>query len=528
MNTKSDTDSVVIEVPISITSQQALVNSLLSISEAIQSFLDSLILTAKSHGQITEADTIIVTRKQLQETARSLGRGASDPVMSKRLTSLCELHVATLHVHKSIEGRDRYHLYKFSDLTALAALPHVRVPKEKKTKATRRTPNSVSVQKELFIRDPNAIMLQGHKELSVFFHQQIFNGILDTAMRLSQKDTRKIIDVTYNIAGAPLYIRATCSTDIDSGIAILTDQRAMRPIISYCKKDIARKRAALAAEHGDSFEASMVPNLFRLDIHELCDLMGLQPLSENINRVVTMMQRLADTTFRVDARENSWFRENFSLMMGLDDVQSDVFEFRFLHNMEIAREHQTVLDMFGTSSEELVPRIYSFSLEIRLFYSLVVGDSTIFLSHQALSNERSGIIQRFYNWARGFISGRSKPGLRNKWYSITDMHQKLTPAARFDNFRRHFLTALERFAIGEFQRGVKGEFLVYGYYVYYEKRDDGEWFRFDRDRNDTIVGDNSNHNVQLRQSYIDLIEGDDYSIIAEDNPLPLLENQGND
>jgi hypothetical protein len=94
--------------------------------------------------------------------------------------------------------------------------------------------------------------------------------------------------------------------------------------------------------------------------------------------------------------------------------------------------------------------------------------------------------------------------MRNKWYSVVDMHEKLPPAARFDNFRTHFISALEKFAVdGNFKRGKAGKSLVYGYYVYYESRTDGEWFRFERDRNDSIVGDNSRHNVLVRQNLLE-------------------------
>jgi hypothetical protein len=80
------------------------------------------------------------------------------------------------------------------------------------------------------------------------------------------------------------------------------------------------------------------------------------------------------------------------------------------------------------------------------------------------------------------------------------MHEYLTPASRPDAFRMYFLRALKKFdQNGDWQQGKSGTSLVYGYYVYYEHRDGEDMFRFERDPDDPIVGDNSRHNVLLRQ-----------------------------
>lgn len=516
-----DTDSVIIELDQIVLTQAPLVQNLMSISAGLQTFLLNLIAATIEHGVDAgsvfhlglkpEPDSTnenkLVTRKRLQDfILKAKGpdatRGASDALVSKRLGELAALNVAVSKVYTGVSGKEKYYHYRVTDLIRLASLPPVR--KHVKIKKGRRTKTQVMLQKEFFLKDEKAIFLQGHKELSVHIHQRIFNGILDSAMRLSHKDQRQEIEVSYTVMGKPLIIRATCSTGADSGISTLTDQRAMRPIIAYCKKEIARRKAQLIAQHGENFMPSMVPNIFKLDIYDLCMLMGMKPLSENINQAVAMMRRLADTSFRVDARKNQWFKENFSMMPGSDGVISDIFEFRFLSNLEIAEDHGAMADLFNAPPEELRPRFYTFSLEIRLFYSLVLDDSsTIFISHQDLSSEQSGIIQRLYNWARFWVSGRERPNVSQKWYSLVEMHEKLTPAARLDNFRIYFLRALSKKAIGEFQLGVGGKSLVYGYYVYYQYKDGTDYFRFERDRNDPIVGDNSKHAVLLRQSVLD-------------------------
>jgi len=132
--------------------------------------------------------------------------------------------------------------------------------------------------------------------------------------------------------------------------------------------------------------------------------------------------------------------------------------------------------------------------------------STFFISHPALSSEQSGIIHRLYNWARFWVSGRERTNVSQKWYTLVEMHEKLTPAARLDNFRRYFLRALAKKAVGDFTLGKSGCSLVYGYYVHYKSEDGHDYFRFERDKTDPIVGDNSAHNVLTRQDLIEHLE----------------------
>lgn len=510
-------DSVIIELDRQVQGQESLVLNLMSISAGLQLFLLNVInaskkysITPKYKSFALDEGSKIITRVQLQKfilDSKEGTRGASDALISRRLSELAELKVCSSKVYAGAASREKYYHHRITDLSKLASLKPIR--SEIKSPAKRRTKSLVMIQREFFQKDEQAIFLRGHKDLSVHIHQQIFNGILDSAMRLSHKDTRREIEVDYQIVGKPLVIKALCSSSHDSGIAILTDQRAMRPIVAFCKKEIARRKVKLQNEYGSNYLPSMVPNIFRLDIHDLCDLMGMKPHSENIDLAVAMMRRLADTTFIVDASKNDWFKDNFSMMPGSNGVLSDVFEFRFLQNLEIAREHVEAADLFGKSPGDLRPRFYTFSLEIRLFYSLVMDDSaTLFISHQELSAEQSGILHRLYNWARFWVSGRERPQLAQKWYSLTEMHEKLTPAARLDNFRVYFIRALAKKAVGEFKQGVGGVSLVYGYFVYYERRDGGDFFRFERDKDDYIVGDNSKHNVLTRQSLLEQFQSE--------------------
>ncbi len=509
-------DTVFIEVEATALSQESLVNNVTSLTNAEKKFLLNLVQLAKTL-ELSAEGSALLSRKQLQAFIIDNGGKASDPLVSRRLVALVTLGVVTSTTHMQ-PGRQRIKHFFVKDLALLASKPSVAKPTKTKPKS-RRTKSLVSQQRELFRKDQKAVFLENPKAISIYFHEQVFNGILDASMRLSGKDERKEIVVETMVAGKPLQISATCSSGANSGIAMLTDQRAMRSIISFCKKEIASRRAKLAAENGeDNYDPRVIPNLFHIDIHDLCGLMGMTCVNTNLDQIVHMMQRLADTKFRVDATQNDWFRESFSLLPGGEEgSKSDTFEFRFLNNFEIAHENSTIEDLFGANLSELRPRFYTFSLEIRIFYTLLYDStSNLFLSHDRLGTERSGIIQRFYNWARAYISGRAKKGLNNKWFSLREMYNHLTPAARFDNFRNYFLRGLRKFACEDtpWIPGKSGKALVYGYYVFYERRGGEDLFRFARDPNDEIVGDNSRHNVLLRKSMIEQMQSLDY------DPLP--------
>ena len=492
-------DTVIVEVTPQVLAQASLVENLASITLGLQHFLKAMLEVGLSPGKSIN-DNRILPRNAIQERLKANGNGFSDSMVSRRLKELLDSGVATLETIPQ-PGRTRLNHYRIADLSPLAGLPSIRKTTKRRV---RRTKAQVRSQREMFKRDENAILLQDHKNMSIHFHEQVFNGILDSAMRLSHKDPRKEITVECRVAGKPLRITANCSSAGDSDVATLTDQRAMRAIISYCKKNIAKRRAEMIAELGEiAFSRSEVPDTFHLDIHDLCNLMGMACVNTNLDHIVGMMRRLADTNFRVDASANEWFRDNFSILPGgqKDLPVSDMFEFRFLQNFEIAHEHVKISDLFGVDVTEPRPRFYTFNLERRLFCALLYESSkNLFLSHEGLASERSGIIQRFYNWARAFVSGRNKQNLNQRWYSIHTMHEYLTPASRPDAFRTYFLRALKKFdQNGDWQQGKSGTSLVYGYYVYYEHRDGEDMFRFERDPDDPIVGDNSRHNVLLRQ-----------------------------
>lgn len=504
-------ETVIIELSAGAYHQRDLVEDLTTITSGLKTFLLILIDIASEKAEANQkSGSHLVGRSQIQDKLIQAGHGASDALVSRRLAELKKAGVCEMETQ--IQESKRVNHYKLANLTKLALLKPRKANSTEGTKQRRRTKSIINAQRELFSDDRKGLLLSGPEDI-IFFNQQLFNGILDTAMRVSSKDERKTISVTYKVHGDPLRITSSCSAKEGSGLLMMTDQRAMRCIISYCKKRIEHLKLKLTDQYGAGFDRRFIPNVFHIDIHELCSLMGMRCVNTNLDIVVGMMERLSDTTFEVDASDNPWFMNTFSMFLLAkqteDDqpIRSDRYKIQFLNNFESARENESLPDLFGDSMENLRPRYYTFSLEQRLFYSLISDEAfNLFLSHEELSTERSGIVQRFYNWARAYISGRNKPGVEKKWFTLHEIHAALTPGHRLDNFRNYFLSALEKFSVSEdWNRKGSGTSLIYGYYVNYKRENGEDYFQIQRDREDPIVGDNSRHNVLLRQKQIDLL-----------------------
>lgn len=502
-----------------------LLPSLCSITLAMENFLDTLIHASSQSNIYTGDDDqfVVVSFDDVLEASRTLNRGESISLIRRRLSELEKLGLLEIQKHYGSTNSARYAVYEVKDLTPLINMPHVRDLSKEKVKRSRHSKQSITLTKDFFGTDETTIMLTGHKDVQVFWHNKLFNGILDLASRLSAKDTRTVIDVECMINNEPLSIRALCSSDATSSISMLSDQRVMRPLNGYCLKEIRRIMKKLERQHGKDFDRRLVPNRFCIDIHELCSLMGLKPSKSAIDAVVIKMRRLADTTYHVDASRSPWFQRTFSSIAFESRVFSDSYEFRYINSLEIAREQGQVADMFGHSVESFTPRFYTFSLEPHLFESLMSDRSTLFISHPGLCTEQGGMVQRMYNWSKSLLGNIKKSNLEDKWFSIHDMHLNLTPAARYDNFRFHFFRTLSKFACDdvEFNKGEVGKSLIYGYFWYYQHIDGQDYFRIERDVNDPFVGDLSpankhryrNLTMDQKGDHLDFFDEEEFSLV---------------
>ena len=515
-------ERVLVEVSSVAINQKDMIQKLDTIKEPLRKFILIIIDLANKNGP-TDLGFHFVGRTQIQAQLKKRDLGCSDALVSRRLATLCEHQVCAKQIQvQGIEDKEgktinhRRNHYKIESFGALANI----IP-EKKTapkKKGRQTKSVIHAQKALLSKS-GGVVLENSDDM-IYFHERLYNGILDVAMRLSAQDKRDTIEVNYVVAGQPLKITSVCSSKKGSAILMMTDQRLIRVLISYCKRKIEYFRKKYSAEHGPNFNPRLIPNLFHVDVHELCDLLSMNRVNSNLDIILGMMNRLVDTKFEVDASENTWFQEQFSAGFreavnddgSVDKVGSDQFIIQFLTNFEIATtKNDSLADIFGVDMSKLRPRYYTFSLDNRLFQSfLKASKEHLFLSHEEMAIENSGIVQRFYNWAGYHVSRRTRTTVENKWYSIFDMYEYLAPGHRMDNFKRQWMRALEKYAVTDndekqWKTGEAGKSLIHGYYVYYKRENGLDQFRFERDRNDHIVGDNSIHNRKNREAQQSLL-----------------------
>jgi len=427
----------------------------------------------------------------LGEIKNRAGKPLSSARLSQNFKALTELNIfAKENVVINGSAATVYHLKSFDPLKFLP---------EPKAPTMRRTRGSAK-RVEAALRDSDyAYLANSENSLSRNVHDQIFAGILDAGMRLSGKDPRTEIVTEILIAKQPLTITTRTRTSKDDGIALMSDLGMVRILLSWARSDLAARAAEFLDREGQDPKPNQLTNLFSISAFSLTEALGLKRTAgANVNRVVDMINRLATTEYEVDSSMSPWFREKFSF-----SGEAEIMRFKFLNNLEIKLDERGTSDMFE-ARQKYAARYFTFSFDPRTFHVLASdaiqdGGYHLFNSHQELSLDRSGITQRFYNWARAYIGGTRRKAIEDKWFSIEQMHGMLVPSARLDNFRRYFLRAIEKKAVeGSLESGYL-KALVYGYFVVVKKQEGRAWvLNIQRDINDPIVGLESNHQQMLR------------------------------
>lgn len=445
-------------------------------------------------------------RDDFAEYLQKKKRPHSQPIISTRLRNLIDNGLVTF-AKQRINGTLMNH-YCLHALAPLDDLPE----REKKSRAPLRSREQIKRQESLLAEDDALnFMTMRPEKLNVYVHDRVFMGILDAGMRLSAKDHRNLINTTLKVGRGNLHIKTYCTSEKDSEISTLSDLRCARSLISWAKIVVRDKVEQFRASNSHEPKPEDIDNLYCISVYDLAKFMGYSTARANLKAIRGMLKRLRQTEYEVDASENPWFQEVIS-MTG----RSDSLYFRFLNNVEIVKEYEEVADLFGDNIDvgRLEARWYSFSFEPRTHLSIVndvlYGDGSLFLSHKELAHEQSGIIQRFYSWARSYIGGTDKPGLINRWFTLTELHQELVPASRYDNFCRYFIRAVQKFSKQEDQQSwdhaKENQAVIYGYIVTMrrESMNGGYLVNIKRDRTDPIVGDNSFHQQRLRQDAMSL------------------------
>lgn len=390
------------------------------------------------------------------------------------------------------------------------------------------------------------------------------------------------ITTSVRIGKARLTVQATTQTGKSSEIAILADQRIIRAIITMvvetiekaAEKQLQKKFADFEAEN-DLFstrvldnetganvdlieypglnddEQPNVKNEFFIDTVDIASMLGFSgPSSGDTKaRINAAIRRLYETNFRViltgDTPEDAtMLRKKF----GLDD---DAMDFRFITDIKsqfqegfapdgvnvetgklpsIAQQRLAMGDLTQEELEELADpfhkeelkriRLWKISIDSHLFNRLMDKEArSIFVAHDEIMKERSGLAQTLYNLLSHKI-GRTNPALRQEQEktvntSFEKLHNFLWPGRDFERFEEHFFALLRRHSENPeiFSERIKqanvskrtNEFrphkvLMFGFMFLLSIKDRQWWITIYRDRKDEINGDNSYHNRMLAKS----------------------------
>lgn len=411
-----------------------------------------------------------------------------------------------------------------------------------------------------------------------------WTGILDRSMRFDNWEELEdnVITNTIKIGKARLTIQATTQTGKSSEIAILSDQRIIRAIVTEIVKIIeekieARLREKVTEHQDDMFsneiydgktgefismvddnaddsedELPHIENSFFIDVVRIARRMDYaSPSSGNTRMFInSAIRRLYETNFRVLMTAES--PDAAAAMRKKYGLEDNTMDFRFITDIKsqfqegfapdgvesnvhsapsTAQQHLSSYE--NMSDEDLAAyvdpfheaelkrvRLWKISIDSHLFNRLQDKEArSIFVAHEEILKERSGLAQTLYNLLNHKI-GRSNRKLKGDEEqkissSFERLHYLLWPGRRFDRFEDHFFALLRRHsknpeelakAITEANKAKRNKpfkphrIVMFGF-VFLLSIHKAEWhITIYRDRDDEINGDNSYHNRMLAKS----------------------------
>lgn len=382
-------------------------------------------------------------------------------------------------------------------------------------------------------------------------------GILEAAARAGS-DKDKLINCTYHLKKDDrIQITTSTSTKEGAGIMFSSDQRVIQALNGMLKAASDDRQADLL---DDRPTAQLIGDYCFFDIYELTREIGLHSnKAQNRDNVRKMIERLKDTTFSVDASQSQYWRERY-----MPDSALTKGDYSYITEFYSAEDWYTAQPNSESPTLLMEDRYY-----VVKFHSLVMHAMTTprhaFISHEGLKSERHDLAHRLSNWTKPVIGvrdlGRPKD---HHQYTLDLFHQRVRPAARLDNFERQFFNlARRRDALEDddphaecvrFKYDKDGNILpngVFWSYGYYFKIEENESLALDiyrktrtlrrrrrktypvitvwRDRQDALVGDESDHNKALRRQARNLLgdvaDKDQYQGFGEgheNHPTPHL------
>jgi hypothetical protein len=421
-------------------------------------------------------------------------------------------------------------------------------------------PNSNEIRQEVAhqrqaLMVSNAIEFLGESP-TVYYGERLMNGILDAAVRTGRNDKRKVIVTRYPLPVATssgftkewIGIQAVCRSNAESQVIELPDLAVVYALNSLFVEHIERK-------YGSDPDPARVRNLFVFDIIDLCEELGYDPKARDL--VAARLRRLRDTVFKIDVTDAPEFRAVFGY------EGRSLVEFQYLTEFEIATEtvvedlvnhgetdalaalkrdplyhgeaSNSTPDLFSSDADEFIdisrmqvvrrkPRFYFVKFNERHFWALIEqARHHRFLVHEGLKQERLGIVQRFYSWAKAYIGVRPRyPKPEAVQFLLDEFHTVCLPSSDYRTFGPDIEKMAQKFLLPGTQWNPDGNnvALIYGYYLEIDFREEQiNEFRqrnyrgmrrrgrqrqcplltIYRDTEDPLIGDNSAHNQALRQ-----------------------------
>lgn len=437
------------------------------------------------------------------------GPSCSESLISMRLTMLAEKGV----LEKS-PGSANYRFTGLENLTLWSIENRNKSSDEDNIiKISRK---EINQQKEMLKQSESEEFLYPDASVSHGYIEGLINGILDSAIRISCKDKRRVIRTNYvfNIRDDSgrrkerIDILTQCLSREDSEIMMLSDLRIIHVLNTMFIAHMARRRDA---------GISKIRNEFKFDIKDLCEEMGLHASNANKKVVRKMLLRVKDTSFEIDAEQSQWFQEKYA-------GGCDRMEYRYITEW-YARTENEIDIVDDVELVERSERFYVIKFHESVFNALTKR-TTVFVSHLELAREKLGLAHRFNSYGRIRIGVTARPIAKCEYF-LDDLHDQVMKSARKDNFCRDFIAMVIKFSEHPVQDDeVSIRARIYGYIVTCtrdklsilremkarnkRRRPGGKIYpliSIERDPNDIIVGNESTHNRLLRKEFSDLVYG---------------------
>jgi len=421
-------------------------------------------------------NAIDVTRNELQEWIKEKNIGSGNTILKKRSAALAEIGLFQKEKFQRPKCKPS-DLFILQDATTVLDAP-TKLKQFKDHRPYRQKLKEIKTQ----LIETDAQILDNSLPIRLARSERLWNGVFGSCMRASRTDPRRIEPFTTIYRIGSDQIKIITSSQSDSEICHVDDQRTIRAVITMVCIEIIERMD----------QVKEIQNEFYIDIVDLCQIMGLDGSGANRDTVRDSLKRLYSTNFNIiidsDSENGHRFAEQFGITPGADDLN-----FRFLTELDSSIDRE-----YGGSSIRR-PRWYRIALHSKTFHDLIdLNVISTFIDNKEILKVSSGLIHIFYTWCCIHVK---RSGKRVMHITLPDLQKFIIPASRYDNFRDRFLLALKHHQEKNNQiwdeNGVN-IINLFGYIVKMEPDFTNEFiFSVFRDKNDPIIGDKSVHNRLL-------------------------------